>query len=74
MANYMGNLDYQRIVECGLRLLESLDELDKARREIENQLKLKSDLKAAQRITWILRMYVRKVGEIEIIKMFGEFK
>jgi len=74
MAKCMGNLDYQRIIEYGLRLLESLDELDKARREIENQLKLKSDLKAAQRITWILRMYVRKVGEIEIIKMFGEFK
>ncbi|RLE59732.1 MAG: hypothetical protein DRN53_06820 [Thermoprotei archaeon] len=70
----MGNLDYQRVIERGLQLLESLDELDKTRKEIENQLKLKSDLKAAQRITWIMRVYVRRVGEIELIKMLRGFK
>ncbi|RLE89550.1 MAG: hypothetical protein DRJ49_02725 [Thermoprotei archaeon] len=74
MAKCMGNLDYQRVIERGLQLLESLDELDKTRKEIENQLKLKSDLKAAQRITWIMRVYVRRVGEIELIKMLRGFK
>ncbi|MEM2194691.1 MAG: hypothetical protein QXY40_05810 [Candidatus Methanomethylicia archaeon] len=66
---------YQAIVDSNVKLLNSLKRIREARREVMAQLGLTDkELETASMFQWLLRLYIRKVGEVKAIKEVGKYR
>jgi len=61
---------YEAIVSRNLKLVSELEETEAARREVVRQLGLSEEgLRAALILQWLLRLYARRVGEPNVLRL-----
>ncbi|MCD6368335.1 MAG: hypothetical protein J7L38_00890 [Thermoproteales archaeon] len=66
-------MNYQEIIEKNLEWIKGLKNLEEARRKVKEDLGLKhGNVEAAWIMSWLVRLYARKIGETKFIKMFKE--